>query len=144
ELTQVDSVVGAFMLVRSEAVRQAGLLDESFFMYGEDLDWAFRIKQFGWQVWYNPAITVLHVKEAASRRSRRARIEFYRAMAIFYRKHYEAETPRWLHYLILGGISLRSGWELALRPFRRTPPPVGLHPVAGNGKEPAESREVSA
>jgi N-acetylglucosaminyl-diphospho-decaprenol L-rhamnosyltransferase len=141
-LTQVDSVVGAFMLVRSEAVQQAGLLDEAFFMYGEDLDWAYRIKEFGWQVWYNPAVTVLHVKEASSRRSKRARVEFYRAMSIFYRKHYEADTPRWLHYLILGGISLRSGWELALRPFRRTPPPAQLQPVARNGKEPLESHEV--
>jgi GT2 family glycosyltransferase len=124
ELVQVDSVVGAFMLVRSEAVRQVGLLDESFFMYGEDLDWAYRIKQRGWQVWYNPAVTVLHVKEASSRHSRRARVEFYRAMAIFYRKHYAAQTPRWLHYLILGGIALRGGWELALRPLRRPSPPT--------------------
>ncbi len=143
KLTQVDSVVGAFMLVRREAVQQAGLLDEAFFMYGEDLDWAYRIKQYGWQVWYNPAVTVLHVKEAASRQSRRARVEFYRAMAIFYRKHYEAKTPRWLHYLILGGISLRSSWELALRPFRRPPPPPRLPLSAGDGKDPAESLEVS-
>src|SRR5690606_33935666 len=46
--TEVDSVVGAYMQVRREAIEQAGLLDETFFMYGEDLDWAFRIKKAGW------------------------------------------------------------------------------------------------
>ena len=107
--TEVDSVVGAFMLVRGEAIKQVGLLDETFFMYGEDLDWAFRIKEQGWQVWYNPDVTVLHVKEAASKTSSKARFEFYRAMTIFYRKHYEAETPRWLHWLIVSGIGLIGG-----------------------------------
>jgi len=107
ERTQVDSVVGAFMMVRSEAIEQAGLLDETFFMYGEDLDWAYRIKQRNWSVWYNPAVTVLHVKEAASRHSSRARYEFYRAMVVFYRKHYAAGTPRWLHWLILSFIAAR-------------------------------------
>lgn len=108
-LTPVDSVVGAFMLVRGQAIHQAGLLDETFFMYGEDLDWAFRIKAQGWEVWYNPAVTVLHVKEAASKTSLKARQEFYRAMQIFYTKHYAATTPRPLHWLIMGGIGVR-GW----------------------------------
>ena len=48
---EVDAVVGAFMMVRREAILEAGLLDEMFFMYGEDLDWAKRIKDAGWQVW---------------------------------------------------------------------------------------------
>ena len=114
-LTEVDSVVGAFMLVRGAAIHQVGLLDEAFFMYGEDLDWAFRIKQAGWQVWYNPAVTVLHVKEAASKSSSKARREFYRAMLLFYRKHYQATTPFWLHWLIVGGIGLRGGLAMASR-----------------------------
>lgn len=101
---EVDSVVGAFMLVRREAIARVGLLDDSFFMYGEDLDWAFRIKQAGWRVLYAPQVTVLHVKRAASRHSPRARVEFWRAMEIFYRKHYAAHTPRVLHYLILAAI----------------------------------------
>jgi len=109
ELAEVDSVVGAFMLVRAEALKQVGLLDESFFMYGEDLDWAYRIKKAGWKVYYNPQVTVLHYKRAASRHSRKANYEFYQAMHIFYRKHYAATTPFWLHWLILGGIALRGG-----------------------------------
>lgn len=107
KLTEVDSVVGAFMMVRAEAILQAGLMDETYFMYGEDLDWAFNIKKAGWKIYYNPAASVLHVKRAASRRSGRAQIEFYRAMEIFYRKHYAASTPFWLHCLILFGIHLK-------------------------------------
>lgn len=118
QLTEVDSVVGAFMMVRREAIEQAGLLDEAFFMYGEDLDWAYRIKQHGWRVWYNPAVTVLHIKEAASKHSYRARVEFWRAMSIFYHKHYAAETPRWQHGLVLAGIAVFGRldlWKRALR-----------------------------
>ena len=107
QVAEVDSVVGAFMLVRAEAILQAGLMDEQFFMYGEDLDWAFRIKAAGWKVYYNPAVQVLHVKRAASRHSSRAHIEFYRAMDIFYRKHYAAQTPRWVHVLVVTAIALR-------------------------------------
>lgn len=111
QVAEVGSVVGAFMLVRAEAIVQAGLLDEQFFMYGEDLDWAYRIHMAGWKVYYNPAVTVLHVKRAASRHSSRAQIEFYRAMGIFYRKHYAAQTPWWLHVFIASIISLRRRLE---------------------------------
>ena len=107
ELTEVDSVVGAFMLVRAEAIHQVGLLDETFFLYGEDLDWAYRIRKAGWKIYYNPQVTVLHVKGASTGHSRRARYEFYRAMDIFYRKHYAATTPFWLHWLIIAGIVLQ-------------------------------------
>jgi len=110
QVAEVDSVVGAFMLVRREAIQQVGLLDESFFMYGEDLDWAYRITQAGWKVYYNPAAVVLHVKRAASRHSPKAQREFYRAMRIFYHKHYARTTPLWLHWLVLTGISLGAGW----------------------------------
>ncbi|MEW6578076.1 MAG: glycosyltransferase family 2 protein [Chloroflexota bacterium] len=110
--TEVDSVVGAFMLVRRAAIQQVGLFDETFFMYGEDLDWAFRIKQAGWKVMYNPRVTVTHVKRAASRQSRQAQREFYRAMLLFYRKHYRRTTPWWLHSLILLGLALKGGRPL--------------------------------
>ena len=107
ELLEVDSVVGAFMMVRREAIAQAGLLDETYFMYGEDLDWAYQIKKNNWRIYYNPAVTVTHVKRAASRRSPKAQIEFYRAMDIFYKKFYADQTPFWLHGLVVAGINLR-------------------------------------
>jgi len=116
ETTEVDSVVGAFMLLRGEAVQQVGLLDDNFFMYGEDLDWAFRIKRAGWKVYYNADVTVLHYKEAASKGDHairtKTRYEFYRAMHLFYRKHYADQTPFWLHWLVLIGLILRGGVAL--------------------------------
>ena len=51
---EVDSLVGAFMMVRREGIEQVGLLDEDFFMYGEDIDWCYRIKQAGWKIVYYP------------------------------------------------------------------------------------------
>lgn len=116
--TKVDAIVGAFMLVRREAITAAGLLDETFFMYGEDLDWAKRITDAGWEVWYTPDVTVLHIKEAASRYSYRARVEFYRALTIFYEKHYRASTPFWLDWLIRGGVALFGGLDLFVRRLR--------------------------
>ncbi len=84
--------------------RDAGLLDEDFFMYGEDLDWAYRIKQAGWKIYYNADVSVLHYKRASSRHSLRAQKEFYRAMLLFFRKHYAAQTPAPLRALVVAGI----------------------------------------
>lgn len=119
ERAEVDSVVGAFMMVRGAAIAQAGLMDETYFMYGEDLDWAFNVKQYGWKVVYNPAATVLHIKRAASRHSSKAQVEFYRAMKLFYQKHYAATTPLWLHYLILLGIHFK--WQLTAKRLKFSP-----------------------
>lgn len=122
ETTEVDSVVGAFMMVRGQVVRQVGLLDESFFMYGEDLDWAYRIKQAGWKIYYNADVMVLHYKEAASKDNQairpKTRYEFYRAMYLFYRKHYAATTPLWLRGLVLLGLVLRGSMALLGEGFK--------------------------
>ncbi len=113
---EIDSVVGAFMLVRREAIAQAGLLDEIFWMYGEDLDWAYRIKQCGWQVYYYPRVVVQHIKRASSGQSTagaaKARYEFDRAMWLFYRKHYQAATPRPIDALVRFGLGLKGGPQL--------------------------------
>lgn len=109
EMADVDSVVGAFMMVRTLAIQQVGLMDERFWMYGEDLDWAKRIKDAGWRVVYYPKVTVMHVKRASSRQNRRANVEFYRAMLIFYYKHYYSQTPWMLHWLIIMGVAVKGG-----------------------------------
>ena len=122
---EVDSVVGAYMQVRREAIEAVGLLDEVFFMYGEDLDWAYRIKNAGWSVIYHPQVVVKHVKRAASRQSQRAQLEFWRAMLIFYRKHYRTTTPLWLHSLIMTGLVLKGGrtvWTEIRQPERQPIP----------------------
>ncbi|MCC7162259.1 MAG: glycosyltransferase family 2 protein [Anaerolineae bacterium] len=118
ETAQVDSVVGAAMLMRTQALEQAGLLDETFFMYGEDLDLALRIKQKGWNAYYYPGAQIMHYKRESSRQSKKAQVEFYRAMYIFYAKHYRATTPFYLDWLVMGGIALKGGLALAPEFFR--------------------------
>ncbi len=113
---EIDAVVGAFMLVRGSAVEQAGLLDESFWMYGEDLDWAYRIKQKGWKVYYCPQVVVQHVKRASSGQDNagaaKAKYEFDRAMWLFYRKHYQVHTSGFVDKLVRFGIGLKGGSKL--------------------------------
>lgn len=119
QTTEVDSVVGAFMLVRLSAIDQTGLLDDTFFMYGEDLDWAYRMKSRGWRVVYYPAATALHLKGATSRRqSFRMLYEFYRAMWLFHRKHYAPRSNRLLNWLVLMGIIARGGVAMASNALR--------------------------
>ena len=71
EAAEVDSVVGAFMLVRAEALKQVGLLDESFFMYGEDSEWCYRIRKAGWPILYFPGAKIVHYGGASSGRTKR-------------------------------------------------------------------------
>lgn len=107
-IAEVDSVVGAFMMVRGDVLAQVGVLDESFFMYGEDLDWALRIKQRGWKVYYNGQVRVLHHKRASSRqRGARARVAFDAAMLIFFRKHYATMTAAPFRWLVFGALYAR-------------------------------------
>lgn len=122
--TEIDSPCGAFMMVRSKMVDEVGLLNESYFMYGEDLDWAFRIKAAGWRIMYVPTAVVHHLKRASSSRHRERTIRwFYEAMRIFYNEHYRLEYPRWVSWAVLFAIGLRERMELiwarvsgALRP----------------------------
>ena len=92
---QVDSISGAFFMVRREVIREVGLLDEEYFMYAEDIDWAYRIKKAGWEIWYNPEVSVLHKKKQSGRanilRHRRVTTEiyFHTYNWLFYKKHYK-------------------------------------------------------
>ncbi|MEM7126569.1 MAG: glycosyltransferase family 2 protein [Chloroflexota bacterium] len=114
----VDAVVGAYMQVRAEAIEEVGLLDETFFMYGEDLDWAKRFIDAGWQIWYNGEVEVLHVKEAASSQTIKSRIDFHEAMWIFYRKHYQQQTSRIANWLIMFGVVALGGLDVAKHLWR--------------------------
>lgn len=62
EANPIDCLVGAFMLVRKDVVDEVGLLDETFFMYGEDIDWCYRIKEVGWDIYYYPLTSIVHLK----------------------------------------------------------------------------------
>jgi GT2 family glycosyltransferase len=120
---EVDAVVGACMLLRASVIREAGLLDEQFFMYGEDLDWAYRIKQYGWRIVYFPGVTVWHHKRASSSQRPLPSIRaFYDAMRIFHRKHYARRTPALLNALIELGISLKEAMAIGRNFLRPTAP----------------------
>ena len=102
---QVDSVMGAFLLIRKSVMEKIGLLDESFFMYGEDLDWCWRCKAAGYQVWYYPKTKITHFKGSSSKKTPfRALKWFHDAMWIFYRKHYAGQYPFVLNWLVWLGI----------------------------------------
>jgi GT2 family glycosyltransferase len=123
ETHEVDSVMGAYMLVRGRTLEEVGLFDERFFMYGEDLDLAFRAKERGWKVFYFPAVEVLHHKGASSRKqSERSIREFYRAMHVFYRKHYSGRYNGLINAVVTLGITARGRLALvqnAMRPTER-------------------------
>lgn len=104
---EVDSVTGAFMMLRAGMLGEVGLLDETYWMYGEDLDLAFRAKQKGWKVYYNASVKVKHYKGESSRqRSLKCTYEFFRAMHIFYRKHYSSQRSTVINALVTAGIAL--------------------------------------
>ncbi len=83
-----DWVGGACLLARREAIDQVGLLDENFFMNSEEVDWCYRFKQKGWQVWYDPRATIVHLGGASASRSNSAqRKRNYRGKVLFLQKH---------------------------------------------------------
>jgi N-acetylglucosaminyl-diphospho-decaprenol L-rhamnosyltransferase len=112
--TEIDQPCGAFMMVRSEIRGTVGLLDERYFMYGEDTDWAFRMKQDGWQIMYVPTTTVHHEKRASSRKYRSKTIHYFHdAMLLFYDTHYRSQYPRWVTAAVHAAVALRRRVELA-------------------------------
>jgi GT2 family glycosyltransferase len=124
--TEVDSVVGAFMLMRGEVLAQVGLLDEQYFMYAEDLDLCIRAKERGWQVWYNANVTVLHYKgQSSKQRSHFANVQFYETMRLFHDKHYKDQTFFLMNWLIYAAVALLGGWAL-LRDRLRPPEQRGV------------------
>jgi GT2 family glycosyltransferase len=101
----VDCLVGAFMMVRRKAIEQVGMLDEMFFMYGEDIDWCYRIKRAGWEIWYVPATTIIHYKGASSKKKKVRMIwEFHRAMILYYKKHHAKDSFFLLNWLVYLGV----------------------------------------
>ncbi|NOU73876.1 glycosyltransferase [Paenibacillus sp. LMG 31458] len=118
----IDSLVGAFMLIRREAIEQVGVLDEEFFMYGEDIDWCYRIKEAGWVNYYYPRTQIIHHKGASSRRKPFKIIyEFHRAMILFHKKHYRKKYSWLTNAMVYAGVSLKFILSLVrnkLRPAR--------------------------
>ncbi len=85
---RIDVISGAFCMLRRKAIDQVGLLDEDFFMYGEDIDLSYRLLKGGWQNWYLP-YEITHFKGKSTQKTDFRYVHiFYQAMLIFFRKHY--------------------------------------------------------
>ena len=120
KINEVDSVMGAFMMVRRDVTKVVGLLDEEFFMYGEDIDWCFRIKYAGWKVIYFPESEIIHYKGASSRKKPFMTLyEFHRAMYLFYKKHYFNTYSKSVSFLVYFGIGIRLIYSILINIFRR-------------------------
>jgi GT2 family glycosyltransferase len=119
ETHEVDCLVGAFMMVRKDTIDQVGLLDERFFMYGEDIDWCYRIKKAGWRIVYFPKTTILHMKRASSYQKPKPIIyAFHHAMWLYYEKHHKDQYPWIITQLVKAGIwgryileMIRNAWK---------------------------------
>lgn len=118
EPNRIEVISGAFMMLRREALDQVGLLDEDFFMYGEDVDLSYRILQGGWQNWYVP-FRLLHYKgESTQKTSFRYVHNFYNAMLIFFRKHF-ARRYRIANIVVGVGVAALGAWELLRQNLQR-------------------------
>lgn len=105
EVGEVDCLMGAFMLMPREALDKVGLLDEDFFMYGEDIDLCYRIKEGGYKILYYPEASIIHYKGGSSKKRRTKVIyDFHNAMWIFYKKHYIQKYSLWINALVYTGI----------------------------------------
>lgn len=103
---EVDCISGAFFLIRRAVVDSVGFMDEDYFMYGEDIDWAYRMRSHGWKIMYNPSVTILHKKKQSGRsnvlRKRRvvSEIYFHKYNWLFYTKHFEKSYPALLTWAV--------------------------------------------
>ncbi len=115
----VDAVSGSFMFLRRSLFNQLGGFDEQFFMYGEDMDLCWRVRESGYEVWYHPTTQIIHRKGQSSARSLlRSRFAFYEAMIIFSKKYRHIRGGFFPDWLIFIGIIYLSVQYTAVWFFR--------------------------
>ncbi len=116
----VDILSGAFMMMRKSALDKVGLLDEDFFMYGEDIDLSYRITQGGFRNYYFPETKIIHYKGESTRKSSVNYVMvFYKAMAIFARKHFSNQNAKLFSMLINFAVYLRATLAIITRIAKR-------------------------
>jgi len=104
----VDFVIGAALLVRRTAIAQVGLLDEGFFMYAEETDWCYRMRQAGWKIYFTPDAEVTHYGGGSGKAmADRVFAQFSESQSRFYRKHYGAAGAMALQASLISGALLR-------------------------------------
>jgi len=106
KIHEVEAISGAFFLTRKKLMEKLGGFDEDFFMYGEDLDLCFRIKNLNYKIIYYPYFEVLHFKYQSGLKSKdkninlKTKFYFFQAMKIFYQKHYQKRYPFFINFLV--------------------------------------------
>ncbi len=101
---EVESIIGAAMLVRHEAMDRAGLLDEDYFIFLEETDWCLRFKKAGYRIMHHPEAMIFHFQgSSVGKRFVRARLEYWRSRYVFFKKHYSQAT--WA--ILVAGLLLR-------------------------------------
>ncbi len=127
---EIDSCMGAFMVVKrirelekeKISTNEFPVFDETFFMYGEDLDLCWRVKEAGYKVWYYPKTSITHYKGSSSRKTPFKALKwFHDAMWIFYKKHYAAKYPFFLSWLVYLGIYARMILLVVINYFKKNP-----------------------
>ena len=119
EVYEIDCLTGAFMFIRKKALDEVGLLDETFFMYGEDIDLCYRIKQGDWKIVYYGKSSITHFKGASSKKQKNKLIyEFYHAMYIYYRKHHAKESSFVVNIVVYFGMLVLCCLKLFLNLFK--------------------------
>lgn len=122
---EVEVLPGAFMWIRREALEKVGLLDEQFFMYGEDIDLSYRINQAGFSNYYLPTTTIIHFKGESTKKGSFNYVKhFYLAMIIFAQKHFKGRKASIYIWLINVAIYLRALVSITVQSFRKIFLPV--------------------
>ena len=105
----VDSVIGACMIVRRDAMKQVGLLDEGYFLFLEETDWCYRMKKAGWKVYHLPQAEIYHFQgKSAEKEKKRSRVEYYRSRYYFFKKN----RGRFQWSILLTGLMIKLGVEV--------------------------------
>lgn len=125
EINEVEILAGAFMLMRRETLDKCGLLDETFFMYGEDIDLSYRITLAGYKNYYYPKTRIIHYKgESTKKTSVNYVLVFYKAMEIFVRKHFSSKGAKTFSFFINLAIYLKAFLALLSQFFNKAIQPL--------------------
>ncbi len=114
ETHEIDVLAGCFMFIRRDALNQSGLLDEAFFMYGEDIDLSYRLAETGYKNYYFPETSIIHYKGESTKKGSLNYVRtFYQAMIIFAGKHFTGRRASLFIFMLHGAIWLRASLTLA-------------------------------
>ncbi len=109
EPVEVDSVIGACMMVRRDALDQIGLLDENYFLFLEETDWCYRMRKAGWKIYHVPQAEIYHFQgKSAEIEKKKARVEYFRSRYHFFKKN----RGRLQWFILLTGLLIRLGFEV--------------------------------